>query len=115
MWERKNHGGEQTANSDKKYAIFIGRYQPYHHGHINLVMQKMDQGIPALIMVRDIEPDEKNPFTIEEQLYLKDINLEQLLSPRKKPMMPNNVFYGQGIEMAKTPIFATASLIQSAR
>ena len=24
---------------------------------------------------------EKNPFTIEEQLYLKDINLEQLLSP----------------------------------
>ena len=58
---------------------------------------------------------EKNPFTIEEQLYLKDINLEQLLSPRKKPMMPNNVFYGQGIEMAKTPIFATASLIQSAR
>ena len=24
---------------------------------------------------------EKNPFTIEEQLYLKDINLEKLLSP----------------------------------
>ena len=58
---------------------------------------------------------EKNPFTIEEQLYFKDINIEELLSPRKKPMMPNNVFYGQGIEMAKTPIFATSSLIQSAR
>jgi hypothetical protein len=58
---------------------------------------------------------EKNPFTIEEQLYFKDINIEELLSPRKKPMMPNNVFYGQGIEMIKTPIFATASLIQSAR
>jgi hypothetical protein len=58
---------------------------------------------------------EKNPFTIEEQLYLKDINIEELLSPRKKPMMPNNVFYGQGIEMIKTPIFATASLLQSAR
>ena len=70
MWERKNHGGEQTANSDKKYAIFIGRYQPYHHGHINLVMQKMDQGIPALIMVRDIEPDEKNPFTTEETVSM---------------------------------------------
>jgi hypothetical protein len=26
---------------------------------------------------------EKNPFTIEEQLYLKDINIEELLSPRK--------------------------------
>lgn len=58
---------------------------------------------------------EKNPFTIEEQLYLKDINVEELMSPRKKPMLPNNVFYGQGIETIKTPIFATASLIQSAR
>jgi hypothetical protein len=29
---------------------------------------------------------EKNPFTIEEQLYLKDINVEQLLSPPKKPI-----------------------------
>lgn len=29
---------------------------------------------------------EKNPFTIEEQLYLKDINIEGLLNP-KKPML----------------------------
>jgi hypothetical protein len=58
---------------------------------------------------------EKNPFTIEEQLYFKDINIEELLSPRKKPMLPNNVFYGQGIETIKTPIFATASLVQSVR
>ena len=58
---------------------------------------------------------EKNPFTIEEQLYLKDINIEQLMSPRKKPMLPNSFFQGQVIETIKTPIFATASLIQSAR
>ena len=30
---------------------------------------------------------EKNPFTIEEQLYLKDINLEGLLSNRKQQQM----------------------------
>ncbi len=62
-WEKKNHGGEPTKNKDQKRAIFIGRYQPYHAGHISLVQQKLDDGIPALIMVRDIEPDEKNPFT----------------------------------------------------
>jgi hypothetical protein len=56
----------------------------------------------------------QNPFTIEEQLYLKDINIEELLSA-KKPMLPNNFFYGQSVETIKTPIFATASLIQSAR
>lgn len=56
----------------------------------------------------------QNPFTIEEQLYLKDINIEELFSA-KKPMLPNNFFYGQSVETIKTPIFATASLIQSAR
>lgn len=65
-WTVKNHGGSPTDNKDKKRAIFIGRYQPYHYGHIKLIEQKLNQGIPALIMVRDIEPDEKNPFTTEE-------------------------------------------------
>lgn len=62
-WKKTNHGGNPTTNESKKYAIFIGRYQPYHYGHISLIQQKLDQGIPALILVRDIEPDEKNPFT----------------------------------------------------
>ena len=66
MWNKKNYGGEPTKNKDKKYAIFVGRYQPYHYGHIKLIKQKLDIGIPALIMVRDIEPDERNPFTAEE-------------------------------------------------
>lgn len=65
-WEKRNHGGEPTKNKDKKYAIFIGRYQPYHYGHIELIQQKLNEGVPVLIMIRDIEPDEKNPFTTEE-------------------------------------------------
>ena len=70
MWDKKNHGGEPTKNLDKKYAIFVGRYQPYHFGHIELIRQKLDIGIPALIMVRDIEPDEKNPFSTEETVKM---------------------------------------------
>ena len=66
MWNKKNHGGDPTTNKDKKYAIFVGRYQPYHYGHIELIKQKLDIGIPALIMVRDINPDERNPFTAKE-------------------------------------------------
>jgi cytidyltransferase-like protein len=70
MWSKVNHGGEPTTNPDKKRAIFIGRYQPYHWGHIELVNQKLNQGIPALIMVRDIEPDYKNPFTTEQTVEM---------------------------------------------
>lgn len=32
---------------------------------------------------------EKNPFTIEEQLYLKDVGIDQLLSPKKTISIPN--------------------------
>ena len=33
-------------------------------------MQKINEGIPALIMVRDIAPDEKNPFTTEQTVEM---------------------------------------------
>ena len=70
MWKKINHGGEPTKNIDKKYAIFVGRYQPYHFGHIELIKQKLNQGIPALIMVRNIKPDERNPFTTEQTVTM---------------------------------------------
>ncbi len=69
-WESKNYGGDPTTNESKKYAIFVGRFQPYHQGHISLIMQKINEGIPALIMVRDIAPDEKNPFTTEQTVEM---------------------------------------------
>ena len=69
-WEKKNHGGSPTSNTDKKYAIFIGRFQPYHYGHIELVNQKLKNGSPVLIMVRDIEPDKKNPFTTKQTVFM---------------------------------------------
>jgi cytidyltransferase-like protein len=68
MWDKVNHGGNPTTNKDKKYAIFVGRYQPYHYGHISLIEQKLNEGIPALIMVRDIEADDKNPFTTDQTI-----------------------------------------------
>jgi len=70
MWDKINHGGNPTTNKDKKYAIFIGRYQPYHFGHCELVEQKLNEGIPCLIMVRDIEPDETNPFTTQQTVSM---------------------------------------------
>ena len=69
-WDVKNHGGNPTTNDSKKYAIFVGRFQPYHQGHISLIMQKINTGIPALIMVRDIAPDAKNPFTTEQTVEM---------------------------------------------
>jgi len=99
MWTKTNHGGNPTTNKDKKRAIFIGRYQPYHAGHISLVQQKLNEGIPALIMVRDIEPDEKNPFTTSQTVSMikkyheaKGDDVEVMVIPDIE-----SVNYGRGV------------------
>ena len=48
------------------YAVFIGRWQPFHKGHEWLIAQKLDQDIPCLVMVRDVSPDEANPLPARE-------------------------------------------------
>lgn len=63
---------DSPFKGEEKSAVFIGRWQPLHFGHIWLFNQKLDKGIPILIMIRDIEPDEKNPFTSEETKKLID-------------------------------------------
>lgn len=65
-WLLKEHGGYSEVNENKKYAVFIGKFQPYHNGHIELINQKLNQNVPVLIMVRDVVPDKKNPFTAEQ-------------------------------------------------
>lgn len=69
-WQSKNYGNPDIKPADNKYAVFIGRYQPYHRGHIELIEQKLNEGRPVLIMVRDIPPDEKNPFTTEQTVRM---------------------------------------------
>ena len=96
-WKKNNHGGNPTTNKDKKRAVFIGRYQPYHQGHLSLVQQKLNEGIPVLIMVRDIEPDEKNPFTTEQTVFLlrelyKHEDVEVMVIPDIE-----SVNYGRGV------------------
>jgi adenylylsulfate kinase len=51
-------------------AMFVGRWQPFHNGHKWLINQKLSEGEPILIAVRDIPPDEKNPFTTEQTVEM---------------------------------------------
>ena len=98
-WERKNHGGSPTSNESKKYAIFVGRYQPYHFGHIELIQQKLNEGIPALIMIRDIEPDEKNPFTTEQTVSMIEKYHKSKGDDVKVMIIPDieSVNFGRGV------------------
>ncbi len=61
-----------TSTTDKKYAMFCGRWQPLHDGHKFIIQRVLDEGQNVLICVRDVKPDDKNPFTPEQ--VLKNIN-----------------------------------------
>tara|TARA_B100001121_G_scaffold69431_1_gene61427 strand:- start:438 stop:782 length:345 start_codon:yes stop_codon:yes gene_type:complete len=56
-----------------KRALFIGRWQPLHPGHQWLFNQKLEQGIPILIAVRDTPVNDSNPFATEDVI----VNLEK--------------------------------------
>jgi len=50
----------------KQYSMFIGRWQPWHPGHRWLIDQRLNEDKNVLICIRDIEPDEKNPWSAIE-------------------------------------------------
>jgi cytidyltransferase-like protein len=90
----KNTGGKQ-------YSMVVGRFQPFHDGHKWLVNQCLEEGKNVLICVRDIEPDEKNPFTAQEvEIKIKQ-DLWQLLGDErvKVIIIPNieSINFGRGV------------------
>ncbi len=66
MWTKNIHVQSSLERKDGQFAMFVGRWQPLHKGHQELFKQAMDEGKNVLICIRDIKPDEKNPFTAEE-------------------------------------------------
>ena len=90
----KNTGGKQ-------YSMVVGRFQPFHPGHKWLVNQCLDEGKNVLICIRDIEPDEINPFTAKEvENNLNGQLLDLIVEGRVKVMViPDieSVNFGRGV------------------
>jgi phosphopantetheine adenylyltransferase len=60
-------GDPKLKNNDgKQYSMFIGRWQPWHSGHRWLIDQRLNEGKNVLICIRDISPNEKNPWSAIE-------------------------------------------------
>jgi len=57
---------KKTSSTARQYSMFVGRWQPLHEGHQWLFNQSLDEGKNVLICIRDVKPDDKNPFTPEE-------------------------------------------------
>tara|TARA_R110001592_G_scaffold2601_2_gene15043 strand:+ start:3983 stop:4339 length:357 start_codon:yes stop_codon:yes gene_type:complete len=85
----------------KKYSMFIGRWQPWHQGHRWLIDQRLNDGKNVLICIRDVEPNENQPWTSDEVMVnvskeLKDLVEEGRIKIIKIPDV-ESINYGRGV------------------
>jgi len=84
-----------------KYALYIGRFQPWHPGHRWLIDQSLNKGKKVCIAVRDVPPTEDQPWTadeviqnIKENLYFEITEDKVIIT--KIPDI-ESVNYGRGV------------------
>jgi nicotinamide mononucleotide adenylyltransferase len=66
MWQKKIHVTSSLPKKDSQWSLFIGRWQPLHEGHKQLFRQVINEGGKVCVAIREVEADEKNPFTPQQ-------------------------------------------------
>lgn len=97
-WDKKIHVQSSLPAKEGQHAMFVGRWQPLHTGHQELFKRAIDEGKNVLICIRDIQPDEKNPFTAQQ--VLENITEFYQNEPRVKVMIiPDicSIEFGRGV------------------
>ena len=85
----------------KQYSMFIGRWQPWHKGHRWLIDQRLNEGKNVWIAIRNVEPNENQPWTAHEVLMNLQEELDDLIQEGKIfiSIIPDieSVNYGRGV------------------
>ena len=69
---------DKTINPDK-FALFIGRWQPFHEGHQWLIDQKLKQDKRVCIAIRDVLQDDKNWWSSDEIQKMLEKRFDELI------------------------------------
>jgi len=81
------------------YSLYIGRWNGvYHNGHAYIVEQALEDGRNVMLAIRNIQPDENNPFTALETKEMLEYYYED--EPRVKIIIIpdiDSVNYGRGV------------------
>jgi nicotinamide mononucleotide adenylyltransferase len=77
----------KAQSKSGKYAMFIGRWQPWHDGHRWLIDQALNEEKNVLLCIRDVPVDEKNPWTAQEILMNLSVELKDLLESGRLHIM----------------------------
>jgi len=101
MAEFKAKADKESSSTEKKYSVFFGRWQPWHAGHRWLIDQRLNEGKNVWIAIRDVNPDEKNPYTAHEVMMNLSEELKDLLNEGRIfiSIVPDieSINYGRGV------------------
>ena len=85
----------------KQYSMFIGRWQPWHQGHRWLIDQRLKEGKNVLVCIRDVEPNDKQPWTSDEVMKNLSEELQDLLNEGRIKIIKipdiESINYGRGV------------------
>jgi nicotinamide mononucleotide adenylyltransferase len=56
----------KSENKSGEWAMFIGRWQPWHDGHQWLIDQALQEGKKVFLCIRDVQVDDKNPWPAQQ-------------------------------------------------
>jgi len=77
----------QAQSKSGTYAMFIGRWQPWHAGHRWLIDQALEEGKKVLLCIRDVPVSEKNPWPAQEILMNLSVELKDLVEEGRLHIM----------------------------
>jgi nicotinamide mononucleotide adenylyltransferase len=101
MAEFKAQADKETSSTEKKYSVFFGRWQPWHAGHRWLIDQRLNEGKNVWIAIRDVKPDDINPWTAHEVMMNLSEELKDLLEEGRIliSIVPDieSINYGRGV------------------
>lgn len=97
----KAKADKESSSTTKKYSVFFGRWQPFHKGHYWLINERLKEGKNVWVAIRDVKPDEKNPWTAQEVLKNLSTELNDLIQEGKilLSIVPDieSINYGRGV------------------
>lgn len=87
-------------NPKRPTALFLGRYQPFHNGHLALIEEGLQRVGQCCIAVRDTyETNDKNPMSFFEVKQRIDTMMAAHIGRYEVISVPNitNIFYGRDV------------------
>jgi len=100
--EIKAKADKESSSTEVKYSMFVGRWQPLHKGHLWLINERLKKGYNVWLAIRDVKPDDKNPWTAQEiEKMVHEGELKDLISDGRvvTSIIPDieSINYGRGV------------------